>query len=130
MSDTLKRLAEAAETFQTLSTGLAPRQVATGSQRDSRAGKGRFDLIPPEPMRRLAGLYERGAEKYGDRNWEKGQPLSWYLDSMLRHANCFLAGDRVEDHIVAIAWNAFAYIATEERIKAGTLPAELNDIHG
>lgn len=40
------------------------RQVfATGSQRDSRVGKGRYDLISPIALRRLAQLCERGAAK-------------------------------------------------------------------
>lgn len=127
MAESVTRLPGA--TFITASTGEEPRKVVTGSQRDSRRGKGRFDLIPAEPLRRLAELYERGAEKYGDRNWEKGQPLSWYLDSLLRHVNCYLAGDRVEDHMTAAAWNAFAFIATETWIKSGKLPSYLDDIN-
>src|SRR5882724_9717918 len=47
------------------------RQFASGSVRDSRQGKGRYDLIPALAMRRLAELYERGAEHYGDNNWKK-----------------------------------------------------------
>ncbi len=133
--DTINSLAdarreEALDTFVTKSTGLEPRVISTGSKRDSRKGKGRFDLLPAVPLRRLAGLYERGAEKYGDRNWEKGQPLSWYLDSAFRHLVDFIEGKRDEDHLIAVAWNAFGFIATEARIKAGLLPAELDDING
>jgi len=102
-------------------------EFTTGSQRDTRDGKGRFDLIPPESLRRLALVFERGAVKYGDRNWEKGQPLQRYIDSALRHLNSFQAGDREEDHLAQAAWNCFAYIATEERIRRGQLPAELDD---
>ncbi|HUS51203.1 MAG TPA: dATP/dGTP diphosphohydrolase domain-containing protein, partial [Candidatus Paceibacterota bacterium] len=57
----------------------------TGSRRDTRDGKGRYDLLPVRAIKRLAKHYENGAKKYGDRNWEKGQPLSRYLDSALRH---------------------------------------------
>lgn len=99
----------------------------TGSRRDSREGKGRYDLLPPEAIRRLAQLYERGAAKYGDRNWEKGQPVSRFLDSALRHLFCYLEGESTEDHLAAVAWNAFGAIVTEERARAGTLPAELAD---
>lgn len=105
----------------------ARQEFSTGSRRDIAKGKGRFDLIPTIPLRRLAGLYERGAEKYGDRNWEKGQPLMRYIDSLLRHANCLLAGEPVEDHAAAIAWNAFGFMHTEEMIAAGRLPKELDD---
>lgn len=101
----------------------------TGSRRDTRKGKGRFDLIPAYPLKRLAIHYENGAEKYGDRNWEKGQPLSRYLDSALRHMNCYVGGDRVEDHLTAAVWNLFAFIYTEEMVNQGKLPAELNDVN-
>ncbi len=100
----------------------------TGSVRDTRDGKGRFDLISPLALKRLAKHYENGAVKYGDRNWEKGQPMSRYIDSLIRHAYCLLEGKKDEDHASAIAWNAFAYIHTEEAIERGFLPKELNDM--
>jgi len=99
----------------------------TGSKRDTRDGKGRFDLIPPYALTRLARHYESGARKYQDRNWEKGQPLSRYLDSMIRHSFKFLGGSTEEDHLAAVAWNALAYIETERRIECGILPKELDD---
>jgi len=104
------------------------RVFPTGSQRDVREGKGRYDLLPPACIRRLAQLYERGAKKYGDHNWQKGQPLSSTTDSMLRHAFQYLEGDRTEDHLAAVAWNAFALMYTEEQIEAGKLPKELKDV--
>ncbi len=103
-------------------------EFSTGSQRDTRDGKGRFDLVPAYALTRLARHYEAGARKYQDRNWEKGQPLSRYLDSMIRHSFKFLGGSRDEDHLAAIAWNALAYIETERRIECGILPKELDDM--
>jgi len=103
-------------------------EFKTGSVRDTNVGKGRFDLIPPYALKRLAKHYENGAKKYGDRNWEKGQNLSRYLDSAIRHAYAFLGGSRVEDHLAAVAWNALAYIETEDRINKGLLPKELDDV--
>lgn len=100
----------------------------TGSKRDSREGKGRYDLLPPIAIRRLAQLYERGAVKYGDHNWQKGQPLSRYLDSAIRHAFQVLEGDTTEDHAAAAAWNFLAVIHTQEMIAAGKLPEELDDL--
>lgn len=99
----------------------------TGSVRDTREGKGRFDLISPIALTRLARHYENGAKKYGDRNWEKGQPLSRYLDSALRHLCGILHGKTDEDHAAAAAWNIFAFIHTQEKIRLGELPAELDD---
>ena len=100
----------------------------TGSVRDSRDGKGRYDLVPPIAMRRLAKHYENGAVKYGDRNWEGGQPMSRYWDSMVRHAFNYLEGDRSEDHLAAVAWNAFAMMHTEVAVSRGLLPISLMDM--
>lgn len=100
----------------------------TGSVRDTRKGKGRFDLLPCYALIRLAQHYENGAVKYGDRNWERGQPLSRYLDSAMRHLVKYLGGSREEDHLAAVAWNALGYIETEKWIADGILPAELNDM--
>jgi len=103
-------------------------EFETGSWRDTRQGKGRFDLIPTVPLERLARHYENGAAKYGDRNWEKGQPLSRYLDSAFRHLVAAISGKRDEDHLSAVAWNVFAFVATEQWISDGVLPTSLNDL--
>jgi hypothetical protein len=100
----------------------------TGSKRDTREGKGRYDLITPIALFRLARHYENGAVKYGDRNWEKGQPISRYLDSAIRHIYKHLEGYRDEDHLSAGAWNLMGAIHTEEMIERGLLPKELNDL--
>lgn len=103
-------------------------EFSTGARRDIQEGKGRYDLIPAEPLKRLAQLYERGAAKYGEHNWSKGIPLSRYLDSAFRHLVNYMEGDREEDHLIAAVWNLFSLVATEERINGGHLPAELNNI--
>jgi hypothetical protein len=104
------------------------REFSTGSVRDVREGKGRYDLIPPYSLQRLAKHYENGANKYGDRNWEKGQPLASYVDSLIRHGQDYLAGDRSEDHLAAVAWNAFAAMWTEEMIRLQKFPQSFNDM--
>jgi hypothetical protein len=96
-----------------------------GGEREEAAGKGRFDLVPAYPHRRLAQHYENGAKKYADRNWEKGLPLGRFVDSAERHFNQFKDGDRSEDHLAAILWNIYGYIWTEREIEAGRLPKEL-----
>jgi hypothetical protein len=105
-------------------------EFKTGSRRDTREGKGRFDLIPPGPLRRLAQLYERGAQKYGDHNWQKGQPLSRYLDSAYRHLVAVAEGQEDEDHLAAVAWNAFSLMWTQAKIREGKLPPDLYDLPG
>jgi hypothetical protein len=89
-------------------------EMPTGSVRDSREGKGRFDLISPFALRRLAGVYERGSVKYADRNWEKGQKFSRCLDSALRHLNCFAMGWTDEDHVAQALWNLAAILHFQE----------------
>lgn len=103
------------------------RSFSTGSVRDKRDGKGRFDLIPPYPLFRLARVYEEGAKKYTERNWERGQNLMATLDSALRHCQCLMAGEQHEDHATQAVWNLFAYIHTLNEIEAGRLPKELDD---
>jgi hypothetical protein len=104
------------------------RKFNTGAQRDVVDGKGRYDLISPIMIERLAKLLQRGAEKYNDRNWEKGMPLSVYMDSGMRHLFKFLEGHRDEDHLIAAIWNLQALLHIEEMVKRGKLSEELLDL--
>lgn len=104
------------------------REFGTGSVRDVRDGKGRYDLLPPNALFLVARQFEEGARKYGDNNWLKGQPLSAYLDSATRHGFNVLAGLDDENHAVAAAWNWLAFLETRHRIEIGLLPKELNDL--
>ena len=103
------------------------RTSETGAQRDRAAGKGAFDLLPPTAMVRLAQHFEAGANKYERRNWEKGLPLSFYLDAALRHTFKLSAGFTDEPHAEAAAWNMMCFIETSARIAAGLLPQQLDD---
>jgi hypothetical protein len=100
----------------------------TGAQRDTQEGKGRFDLLPVHAITRLAQHFENGAKKYGDENWKKGIPLRRYLDSMLRHAFKFQGGAKDEDHLAAVIWNACCLLETQELIRRGKLPKELDNL--
>lgn len=104
------------------------RTAVTGAVRDVPAGKGRFDLLPYFGLLRIAQQMEAGANKYAARNWEKGMPLSWFADSALRHLTKLIAGFDDEPHLSAVIWNVMCYAETEERIKRGLLPAELDDM--
>lgn len=100
---------------------------SSGAVRDIRLGKGRYDLISPIALKRVAGIYERGAVKYEDRNWEKGMAICRYLDSAIRHIFENLEGLRDEDHLGQAAWNLLAAIHTEEMISRGLMPKEFDD---
>lgn len=82
--------------------------------REPSNGKGRYDLISPFAIDRLAKWYELGAQKYADRNWEKGIPFSRYVDSAKRHLNKYVMGMEDEDHLAAAAWNIFAILHHQE----------------
>src|SRR5687767_12531052 len=88
----------------------------TGAVRDVQKGKGRYDLISTKALRRLAKHYENGAVKYGERNYEKGMPISRFLDSAMRHLVALLEGDKSEDHAAALMWNAAGFIHIAELI--------------
>lgn len=75
--------------------------------------KPRTDLIPPEGVLGLADLYAVGAEKYADRNWEKGMDYTRLLGAMERHMLAYKAGenyapDDKQHHMLSVAWCAFA----------------------
>ena len=53
----------------------------------------------------LAHHYEKGAKKYGERNCEKGIPLSSFIDSGRRHMYQYFAGMKDENHFIATIWN-------------------------
>lgn len=90
-------------------------EFSTGAHRDSSSGKGRYDLISPIALQRLARHYENGAVRYGDRNWEKGIPLHSYFDSAVRHLykwllNKLLGREQDEDHLSAAIWNIMCIV--------------------
>ncbi len=99
-----------------------------GAVRDIRTGKGRYDLISPIALRRLALVYERGAEKYDERNWEKGMYVSRMLDSAMRHIQQHLEGLRDEDHLGHAAFNIFGAIHIEEMVRRGLLDGQFVDL--
>lgn len=102
-------------------------QFSTGSRRDCRNGKGRWDLLPWESIERIALHTENGAKKYGERNWEKGQPLSRFLDSAFRHLSKFARGESAEDHLAAACWNLLSIMHHQHHINQGNLPKGLGE---
>ena len=103
------------------------RSFGTGAVRDVASNKGRWDLLPFETLNDLAVHFERGCQKYGDRNWEKGIPLGEYLNSAMRHLWKWWLGRNDEDHLTAFVWNAVCLMETARRIRNGALPADLDN---
>jgi hypothetical protein len=117
-----------AKKFNKVKDSGVRQEFPTGSVRDTNIGKGRFDLMPPYALLRLAQHYENGAIKYKSRNWELGQPLSRYLDSAIRYIMKILMGLDDEDHFSAVCWNILAIVETQKRIELGLLPKSLDDL--
>lgn len=100
----------------------------TGAMREESPDKGRYDLISPIMLQRLAVVMEKGAIKYSDRNWEKGMPLHRYIDSAMRHISQYLEGMRDEDHLAHAIFNLMGCIHTVSMIERGLLSIDLNDL--
>lgn len=95
------------------------RVFETGAQRDRGELKPRPDLISPHFLNRVGWHMAKGAEKYSERNWEKGMPVSVFVESLHRHLMKYMMGERNEDHLAAIGFNLQAIIHFEERAKRG-----------
>lgn len=115
-------------TFTSVKDSGERTEFKTGAVRDRQKGKGRYDLLPPYAIKRLALHFENGADKYAARNWEKGMPTERYMDSAIRHLFEYLSGLRDEDHLAAAAWNVLCLIETEYRIEKGILPKNLDTL--
>ena len=114
----------------TLEDSGARENFETGSLRDTDEGKPRYDLISTVGLTRVAQLMAKGAEKYGERNWELGQPTSRFYASMFRHMMAWANGERTEDHLAAVVFNAMGIMHMEERVENDLLPPGLIDFPG
>ena len=94
----------------------------SGMRRDVNTGKDRFDLIPIPMLKRLAGLYGRGAVKYGDWNWKLAnteEEMNRFKESAFRHFMQWANGEVDEDHAMAVVFNLFGYETTKEKLSDG-----------
>jgi hypothetical protein len=107
----------------------------SGMVRDTQKGKARFDLMLPldvpydqQMITRFAELLARGAEKYGDRNWEKGdsdKEIARARSSALRHMMQWACGETDEDHAAAVMFNIMMVETLSSRVDAGKQPGDL-----
>jgi hypothetical protein len=73
----------------------------------------RFDLIPAGPLTTVATHYGIGAQKYEDRNWERGYEFSKTFAALQRHAWAWWNGEDIDPetgspHMAAVVFHAFA----------------------
>ena len=85
--------------------GADPPMVVGESGMRQHAVPYRFDLIPVEPLFRIAEVLARGAEVHGVDNWRKGTPDEHY-NRLIAHAMAWKRGDEDEDHLTHIACRA------------------------
>jgi len=83
-------------------------------------GKPRYDLLPPDALEELVGIYTMGAKKYGDRNWESGISYGRVYGAIMRHLWAWWRGQENDDesgcsHLAHAAWGCFALIAYQQR---------------
>lgn len=107
-------------------------KVAVSEDKGLRHNKGkiRYDLLEPFAITELAKVFTKGAEKYADRNWEKGMKWSKMRASLGRHLAAYdnsedydfdpmceacKAGNCVNHtglyHIAQVAWNALGILS-------------------
>lgn len=101
----------------------------SGMRRDVQEGKARFDLLLVEDqpyeeqfLTRIAQLLERGATKYGERNWQLAnseEELNRFRASGMRHMVQWATGELDEDHAAAVVFNLMAYEYTKWKLANG-----------
>ena len=71
--------------------------------------------IPPKAMLLLGDLFRIGAEKYEDRNWEKGMKWGRPIAALLRHLYKYELGEDYDEvdgqhHVTSVLWCAMVLI--------------------
>lgn len=94
----------------------------TGGRKGSKIQ--RYDLIPPEAMDALAAVYGAGADKYDDRNWERGYRYGLSFAALQRHLWAWWRGEdndpeSGQSHMAHVMWHA-ATLFTFRRRGVGT----------
>ncbi len=64
-----------------------------------------FDGSAETMILEVSKHFEDGAIKYGENNWQKGLPVSCYINSAVRHYLKHHRGDKDEPHDRAFVWN-------------------------
>jgi hypothetical protein len=106
----------------------ARQSFASGAVRDTATGKPRLALLPPWALFAWGWIMDAGAIKYAARNWEKGMPITRYLESAKRHIEAYMAGFRDEPHLWQALWNIGGAVHTQILVYIGAYPAEFYDV--
>ena len=86
----------------------------------SSEAKPRYDLIPPEALRREAIRMAEGAAAHGERNYQRGAKDGAFITDRVNHAIEHLlkyaSGDRTEDHLAAVRANTGILMWIESQV--------------
>ena len=97
-------------------------RVLMSEGRKDDGGKVRMELLPPELLFAVATILTFGAQKYADRNWEKGMSWSRVFGALMRHlwawwggkgptTNSFLLGELDQETGQSHLWHAGCCVA-------------------
>lgn len=84
------------------------------------AGKARWDLLPFDALVEVVSVYTKGADKYKDRNWEKGMSWGICIAATFRHFTSWLLGETNDketgcNHLAHAVWNLLALLTYQLR---------------
>ena len=93
-----------------------PKKLVEGTKFD--LGKLRYDLLAPDAIQALVGVLTYGANKYADRNWEKGIKYGRVLAALRRHIASWEMGESYDPetgyHHLAHAMCCLMFLLTYE----------------
>lgn len=74
-----------------------------------------FHLLPWATVWQVAELFDAGARKYGERNWEKGLIWSLLFASLMRHLTLWWEGEDYDEetgshHLAAVVFHAIVLL--------------------
>ena len=101
----------------------------SGALREPKDGKGKPHLLLcsfPYALQQLSLHVD--CELGRERNFEKGLPMSSFVDAALRHLTLWTCGDPEPHHMRSALWNIIALMETEHRVETGYLPESIDDI--
>lgn len=90
------------------------RTFESGAKRDGNDTKPYIHTLMGYTRQRFGYHMNIGAKKYGNWNFTKGIPTECYLESLDRHLAAYMSGDRSEDHLSAIIFNAQGCMLNEQ----------------
>jgi hypothetical protein len=99
----------------------------TGAKRERKVGKGAPTAMLCGFPHTLTELHKHMDNPLG-RNWEKGLPLSSYVDATFRHLLEEVSGNGDDKSLISAIWNLMCYAETKHRISQGTIPEEMDDM--